>query len=375
MDALGGAVVAGAAEDGVDAVDSFFTAGAGLVGASVCSMPSMVEGFIGGGLELCNVSLGGPNGLCLAEGGAGEAGADVTDMGGWNRDCCDKCDCEGTDGGSIRELIEGEALARFTTRAGGETGGMLLAWEFCDAGTVEERIGSYSWPEDAGRGTVEWAARWVRAGLGMGSGVGATKSVILDCLCAAAEDDDCCGGADESSLAVFLFLRWTGGAFGSFGARGFLAGFGFSSPFCCFLRPRLVVVVVVGGGALLAWTELAAVAVVGAPEVATPSGRLALLWLRVVDEAAAISGGLPGGELNSLEEDSMTNESSRNNHGLQQLNTKSSVEQLERRDYDDVAVASSRARSQGFKEQTERWREMGWMRWRVAGDGADGRDC
>lgn len=44
----------------------------------------------------------------------------------------------------MRLFIEGEALARLITRAGGETGGMLLEWWFWVTGTVEERIGSYS---------------------------------------------------------------------------------------------------------------------------------------------------------------------------------------------------------------------------------------
>lgn len=107
-------------------------------------MPSIGVAFIGGGLDICVVSLGGPNGFGLDWIGAGDAGAEVTDMGGWKRFCCVRWVWFVMEGGSMRLLIEGDALARLTTRAGGETGGRLLEWWFWVTGTVDERIGSYS---------------------------------------------------------------------------------------------------------------------------------------------------------------------------------------------------------------------------------------
>lgn len=100
--------------------------------------------LMGGGLDDCAASLGGPKGLGFGGAGAGEAGAEVTDTGGWNLFCCARCVWFEKEGGSMRLFIEGEALARLITRAGGETGGMLLEWWFWVTGTVEERIGSYS---------------------------------------------------------------------------------------------------------------------------------------------------------------------------------------------------------------------------------------
>jgi hypothetical protein len=74
---------------------------------------------------------------------AGETGAEVGATGGWYLEVWVIADADRSIGmGSMRLLIDGEALARLITFAGGETGGALFAAGFDLGSTVAERTGS-----------------------------------------------------------------------------------------------------------------------------------------------------------------------------------------------------------------------------------------
>lgn len=94
---------------------------------------------------------------------AGDTGADVTE------DCCCSLAVWGyieveAEGGSIRLVMEGDALALLR---GGEIGGALAALCTLDS-NMPPRIGSYLWPELAGRGVgVEGAATLMCERLGL----------------------------------------------------------------------------------------------------------------------------------------------------------------------------------------------------------------
>lgn len=150
-------------------------------------------------------AVNGLGGLTML-GGRGDTGAEVT------------ADAEGTRRPGLWVAV-GEAVE---TR--------LLTWP---AWTVSPRIGSNSWPLEAGRGVfgVPWADRWLL--LCVGSALFArgdafvccccrepTRSVILGCLDTLMID--CCrfefGGTDVGASFIFcFFLRGCGGALGSFG--------------------------------------------------------------------------------------------------------------------------------------------------------------
>ena len=79
---------------------------------------------------------------------AGDCGAEVIDA-----CCCSFAGCVKnellTDGGLIRLVIDGDALARLS---GGEIGGGALAGTWGFSSIIPPRIGSYLWPELEGRG-------------------------------------------------------------------------------------------------------------------------------------------------------------------------------------------------------------------------------
>lgn len=79
---------------------------------------------------------------------AGDCGAEVIDA-----CCCSFAGCEKkellADGGSIKLVMDGDALARLR---GGEIGGGALAGSCGLSSMISPRIGSYRWPELEGRG-------------------------------------------------------------------------------------------------------------------------------------------------------------------------------------------------------------------------------
>jgi hypothetical protein len=66
------------------------------------------------------------------------------------------------DGGSIRLVMDGDALARFN---GGEMGGGAIAGACGFDTKLSPRIGSYRWPELDGRGVEGATLMWERFGL------------------------------------------------------------------------------------------------------------------------------------------------------------------------------------------------------------------
>jgi hypothetical protein len=80
--------------------------------------------------------------------------------------CCNFAGCEKNEllaeGGSIRLVMDGDALARLR---GGEMGGGALAGICGLSSMMPPRIGSYLCPELEGRGVVGGTLMWARFGL------------------------------------------------------------------------------------------------------------------------------------------------------------------------------------------------------------------
>lgn len=106
---------------------------------------------------------------------AGEAGADVTDIGACNialRVFSDVDDKVLAGGGSIRLAMDGDALARFANLLGEDCCDTLVELCFAPDSIVAERIGSYTCPLEDGRGVVAGAVtRCARDGLCVSSGL------------------------------------------------------------------------------------------------------------------------------------------------------------------------------------------------------------